>query len=91
MSRRTKNKQLLGFRFKQLYNLNTIKFTCLNHLMDFSIFTKLCDHHHNLILELFISPQRNPILSTHRLSLPQDMEGLIWQTLTSALVNGVAL
>lgn len=44
------------------YNSHTIKIAIFKYaIVVFSIITKLCNHHHSLILEYFITPKRNPI------------------------------
>lgn len=55
-----------------IYNLYTIKFTNLKvyTLMIFSVFTKLYNNHHNLILAHFNTPKRNTnLLNSHSLYL----------------------
>lgn len=43
-----------------IYNLHTKQFTHLKYTVDFSIFTKLCDHHHNQFETVFTATKRNP-------------------------------
>lgn len=50
------------------YNLRIIKFTILKCIT--AIYSELCTHHHDLILEKFHHPQKKPCIWGHTLTLP---------------------
>lgn len=55
----------------------------------FSIFIRLCNHHHFLIPEYFITPERNPIsISSH---LPSFLPLRIWQPLIQFCLYGLPI
>lgn len=59
----------------------------MHHSTALSAFTMMCDHHHYLVAEFFITPNGNPVPVKQSLRILPSLQPLANNTLLSAVID----